>query len=78
MTAQEVIEMQVKFSFGKISRHLTSTYMQLMLAFEATEIVQQLKMLLLDRTEIYWPAILTFTATFLVCFTESPALMQGD
>ena len=77
MTVEQVMESQVNYVYGRSPRHLTATFMQLMLPFEATEVVQQLKLVLQDQTEINWEAILTFTATFLVCFPESPALIQG-
>ena len=75
--ALEALKIQNQCSFGRSAKHFTSMCMQLMMVFDASQIANQLKVLLHEQTGINWPATLTFTATFLVCFSGSSVYIQG-
>lgn len=72
----KAITSQEKWTFAKSPPRLTAFYKHIMRTFEAREISTFLQGVL-EKKKVHWRHFLSFTATFLLQFSEAPDLLRN-
>ncbi|XP_067651432.1 Fanconi anemia group A protein homolog [Haliotis asinina] len=76
LKVSQAFKQQAQWKSAKVSDKISNLYKQLFLPFESREILEVLQRIL-ERQEVNWQTVLSFIATFLVCFTDASKLLQG-
>ncbi|XP_048254988.1 Fanconi anemia group A protein homolog [Haliotis rufescens] len=76
LKVSQAFKQQTQWKSAKVSEKISDLYKQLFLPFESREIMEVLQRIL-ERQEVNWQTVLSFIATFLVCFPDAPKLLQG-
>ncbi|KAL8593129.1 hypothetical protein ACOMHN_018055 [Nucella lapillus] len=75
MKVSEALKRQTQWTSGKIPDNFKTLYKQLLVPFESGEVVEVLRRIL-DKQEVNWQTLLSFLATFLVCFPAAARDIQ--
>ncbi|XP_046550672.1 Fanconi anemia group A protein homolog [Haliotis rubra] len=76
LKVSQAFKQQTQWKSAKVSEKISDLYKQLFLPFESKEILEVLQRIL-ERQEVNWQTVLSFIATFLVCFPDASRLLQG-
>ncbi|XP_072051562.1 Fanconi anemia group A protein-like [Amphiura filiformis] len=75
ITVKDAIGTQEQWSFGRAPSGVTSMYRELLLAMECKDAMDVIHRVL-EREEVNWKSLLTFSSTLLVCFQKAPQMMK--
>ncbi|XP_070205068.1 Fanconi anemia group A protein-like [Littorina saxatilis] len=75
MKVSEALKRQTEWKSGKVADNLKTLYKQLLVPFESSEVVELLRRIL-EKQEVNWQMLLSFLATFLVCFPSAATDIQ--
>ncbi|ESO98286.1 hypothetical protein LOTGIDRAFT_159082 [Lottia gigantea] len=75
MKVSQALQNQGEWKSAKTNPVRIQLYKQLMLVFEAREVLDILNRIL-ERQEVNWENVLSFLATFLVCFKDASSLIE--
>ncbi|KAI0222527.1 Fanconi anemia group A protein [Lamellibrachia satsuma] len=75
LKVSEALTMQSQWTYSRTPSYLAGVYKQLLSVFSAREAVDILQNVL-EIQEVNWQAVLSFTASLLVCFPGAPTLLQ--